>query len=121
MMALNDVCQPGSIAWSPCLLFLHPPDRLSRLSYVEQAVVLLQAQCVWQQTLAACSPALRPRVELLVNRPQAVLVHVRVDLRGGDVAVAEEFLDDAEVRAAADEVGGEAVAEGVGGDGLEQA
>jgi len=43
-----------------------------------------------------------------VDRPQAVLVHVRIDLRGGDVAVAEEFLDDAEVGAAADQVGGEA-------------
>ena len=47
------------------------------------------------------------------------LVDVGVDLRGLDVAVAEEFLHDAEIGAAAEEVGGEAVAQGMGRDLLE--
>ena len=54
--------------------------------------------------------ALSPRVELLVHGVEAALVDVGVDLGGGDVGVAEEFLDDAEVGAAAEQVGGEAVA-----------
>ncbi len=56
-----------------------------------------------------------------VDGLQAVLVHVGIDLRGADVAVAEEFLDDAEIGPAADQVGREAVAEGVGGNPLQQA
>ena len=43
-------------------------------------------------------------------------VDVGVDFGGEDGFVAEHFLDDAEVGAAFDEVGGEGVAEGVGGD-----
>ena len=43
-------------------------------------------------------------------------IEVGVDLGGEDGFVAEHFLDDAEVRPAFDEVGGEGVAEGVGGD-----
>ena len=39
-----------------------------------------------------------------------------VDHGGGDVAVAEELLDGADVVAAFEEVGGEGVAEGVAGD-----
>lgn len=39
-----------------------------------------------------------------------------VDLGGGDVGVAEHGLDGAEVGAVHEEVSGEAVAEGVGGD-----
>ena len=45
---------------------------------------------------------------------EAVLVDVGVDLGGGDVGVAEHFLDDPEVGAVVEEVGGEAVAELVG-------
>ncbi len=41
--------------------------------------------------------------------PEAFLIDVGVDLGGGDVGVAEEFLDDAEVGAAFEEVGGERV------------
>lgn len=41
---------------------------------------------------------------------------VGVDLGGGDVGVAEDGLDGAEVGAVHEEVGGEGVAEGVGGD-----
>ena len=43
-------------------------------------------------------------------------VDVGVDLGGEDEFVAEHFLDDAEVGAVFDEVGGEGVAEGVRGD-----
>lgn len=44
---------------------------------------------------------------------EVFLVEVGVDLGGGDVGVAEEFLDDAEVGPAFEEVGGEGVAEEV--------
>ena len=52
---------------------------------------------------------------------EAVLVDVGVDLGGGDVGVAEHFLDDAEVGAVVEEVGGEAMAELVGMDFLGEA
>ena len=52
---------------------------------------------------------------------EAVLVDVGIDLGGGDVGVAEHFLDDAEVGAVVEEMGGEAVAELVGMDFLGEA
>ena len=52
---------------------------------------------------------------------EAVLVDVGVDLGGGDVGMAEHFLDDSEVGAVVEEVGGEAVAELVGMDFLGEA
>ena len=39
------------------------------------------------------------RMELPVDVPQPVAGDVRVNLRGGDVRVAEQFLDDAQIRA----------------------
>jgi hypothetical protein len=53
--------------------------------------------------------SLPPRMKLCVHGFEPLLVHVRVDLRGGDVAVAQQFLDDAQVGSAADQVGGETV------------
>ena len=47
---------------------------------------------------------------------QCGIGHVRVDLRRGDAAVAEEALDVADVDALLQEVGGYRVAEHVGGD-----
>ena len=41
-------------------------------------------------------------------------VDVGVYFRGGDVGMAEEFLENADVRAAFEKVGGEGVTEGVG-------
>lgn len=58
-------------------------------------------------------------VVFAVDGFHAVGVDVGVDLGGDDVGVAEEFLDDAEVGAAGEEVGGEGVAEGVGVDGAD--
>ena len=52
---------------------------------------------------------------------EAILVDVGVELGGGDVGVAEHFLDDAEVGAVVEEVGGEAMAELVGMDFLGEA
>ena len=66
-------------------------------------------------------PRLSSRMETFVNALEPILIYVGVDLRCSDVAVAEEFLHDAEVGAAAEEVGGEAMAERVGGNALEQA
>jgi hypothetical protein len=43
---------------------------------------------------------------------------VGIDLSGGDVGVAEEFLDGADIVAGFEEVGGEGVAEGVATDGF---
>ena len=44
------------------------------------------------------------------------LVHVGVDLGGGDVGVSEHLLDAAEVGAAGEEMGAETMAQGVRGD-----
>lgn len=60
-------------------------------------------------------------VEFFVDGAEAVLVDVGVDLGGGDVGVAEHFLDNAEVGAVIEEVGGKAVAELVGMDFLGEA
>ena len=45
---------------------------------------------------------------------EAFAVGMGVNLGGGDVGVAEHFLDHAEVAAVLEEVGGETVPEGVG-------
>ena len=44
---------------------------------------------------------------------QSILINMRVNLRGADVAVAQQFLHDAKIGAAADEVSGEAMPQGV--------
>lgn len=49
-------------------------------------------------------------VELTVGLGEAFGADVRVDLGGGDVGVAEHFLDGAEVGAVVQEMGGEGVA-----------
>ena len=57
-------------------------------------------------------------MRLSVNLQQALDVHVGVDLRRGERGVAEQFLDDAQVGPGFQQVGGEGVAEGVGGNPL---
>jgi len=52
----------------------------------------------------------------VVDLFHAIGGQVGVDLGGGEALVAEEFLDAAEVGAVVEQVGGEAVAEGVGAD-----
>lgn len=52
-------------------------------------------------------------MSVLVGIAEAFLGYVGVDLGRGEAAVSEEFLDRAEVGASVEEVGGEAVAEGV--------
>ncbi len=47
---------------------------------------------------------------------QILPIHMRIDLRRGDVHMAEHFLYGSEVGAAFEEVGGEGVAEGMGTD-----
>lgn len=55
-------------------------------------------------------------VELFMDFAEVVVGDVGVDLGGRDVGVAEEGLDGAKVGAVHKEVGGEGVAQGVGGD-----
>lgn len=55
-------------------------------------------------------------VEFFVDFFEVGVGDVGVDLGGADVGVAEHGLDGAEVGAVHEEVGGEAVTEGVGGD-----
>lgn len=52
-------------------------------------------------------------MELLLDAAEAGGIDVRVDLRGGDVGVSQEFLNDAQVGTAAEEVSGEGVSEHV--------
>ena len=56
---------------------------------------------------------LSARMKLAVHRLEPLLVDVGVNLRGRDVGVAEHLLDDPQVRAIAEQVGGEAVPEQV--------
>ncbi len=57
-------------------------------------------------------------MEAIVRFLDALLVDMRVDLRGRDVGVAEHFLDDAQVAAVVEEVGGKTVPQRVRGDDL---
>ena len=56
------------------------------------------------------------RMETAMDIPQPFLVDVRVDLRRRDVGVAEQLLDDAQVRAVAEQMCGEGMAQEVGVD-----
>lgn len=58
-------------------------------------------------------PALSAWVEFFDDGSECAFFDVGVDLGGGDVCVAEEFLDDSEVRTAPEEVCGEAMAQEV--------
>jgi hypothetical protein len=55
-------------------------------------------------------------VELLVDFSQSLLVDVGIDLRGGNVDVAEHFLDASQVGAAGEQVRRKAVAKGMHGE-----
>jgi hypothetical protein len=46
-------------------------------------------------------------MESFVNRFQPALLYLSVDLRGGNVCVPEQFLDDAQVRAICQQMGRE--------------
>lgn len=52
----------------------------------------------------------RARVEFFDHRLKAALFDVGVNLRGRDVRVAEQFLNDAEIGSTAEQMGGETVA-----------
>ena len=49
-----------------------------------------------------------------IDRKQAFLAHMSVDLRGLEAGMTEEFLHDPQVRTPVEQVRGETVAEGVG-------
>ena len=57
----------------------------------------------------AVSCNLCPRMRLLVDLLQPLRCDVRVDLRGGEIGVAEKFLNAAQVGTGIEHVGGEAV------------
>jgi hypothetical protein len=46
-------------------------------------------------------------MEAVVDRAHALLQHVSVDLRGGQIGVAEHHLDGSEIRAALEQMRGE--------------
>ena len=50
-------------------------------------------------------------VKFFMNRVESLLIDVSIDLRGGDIGMAEQFLNDAQVGATAEQVGSEAVAQ----------
>src|SRR6185503_13021047 len=60
----------------------------------------------------------RPRMGRVVHAHQVLRAHVGVALGGGETAVAQQLLDETEIRTRPQHVGGEAVAEGVGRDPL---
>ena len=49
-----------------------------------------------------------------VHLPEVLPVHMGIDLRGGDVGVPQKLLDSRQIRPSLEEVGREAVAEGMG-------
>jgi deoxyinosine 3'endonuclease (endonuclease V) len=57
-------------------------------------------------------------MELLVDRSQILAIHVGVDLRSRKVGVAQHLLHCPKIRAALEQMGREAVAEGVWRDSL---
>ena len=56
------------------------------------------------------------RVEAMVDGFKAVLIDMRVDLGGGDIGMAEQFLNDPQVGTVAEKVGGKAVSKQMGID-----
>jgi len=50
------------------------------------------------------------RVEAVVDGFKAMLIDMRIDLGGGDIGMAEQFLNDPQVGPVAEKVGGKAVA-----------
>ena len=55
------------------------------------------------------NPRLSPRMKLPMNLPQPPAGDMRIDLRRADARVAEQFLNDAQVRAVLQQVRGKAV------------
>ena len=53
------------------------------------------------------------RMEPLVNLPQALVVHVRINLRGPHIDVTQHLLDTPKIRAAAEQMRGKTVTERV--------
>ena len=53
-------------------------------------------------------------MKLLMNTLQSLVIDMSINLGGGDISVAEEFLDDAEIGSILKEVGGEGVTQQVG-------
>src|SRR5690606_33976157 len=64
---------------------------------------------------------LRPGVRPVIDPREVLVVQVRVDLRGGDVGMAEQLLDAPQVARGLQDVAGEAVPQQVRVDALEQA
>ena len=48
-------------------------------------------------------------MKFFMDRVESLLIDVGIDLRGGDIGMAEQFLNDAQVGATAEQVGSEAV------------
>src|SRR4051794_37176605 len=57
-----------------------------------------------ERPLRPLRPLSSPRMKLRMHRLEAVLIDVSVDLRRRDIAVAKQFLHDAQVGPAADQV-----------------
>ena len=60
-----------------------------------------------------CGSGLPSGVKFFMDRVESLLIDVGIDLRGGDIGMAEQFLNDAQVSATAEQVGSEAVTQEV--------
>src|SRR5262245_37135018 len=88
------------------------PARATRPWWRTQATVV-----AWKASgVAAVMALVGARMRPIVHLHQMLCAHVRVALGGAEAAVAQELLDEPQIRAFAEHVGGEGVAQRVGAD-----
>src|ERR1700730_11085184 len=85
------------------------PARATRPLWRTQATV-----AAWNASFVGAITLVRPRMRGIVDLHQVFRAHVGVALRRAEAAVAQQLLDEAQVRALAQHVRGEAVSKGVG-------
>src|ERR1700730_17403266 len=85
------------------------PASATRPLWRTQATVV-----AWNVSVGGVMMLVRPRMRGIVDLHQVLRAHVGIALRRAEPAVAQELLDEAQVRALSQHVRGEAVSEGVG-------
>ncbi len=107
------VGSPQAYATTPCATSWNTTATRSGTATIairaSMALGSIRTQSIRRAPGGARKPASGPRVVAAVDRAQPLRRDVGVDLRGGDVGVAQERLDHAQIGASAQEVRGERV------------